>query len=187
MQRRVELCGRVVCYELERKKVKNINLRIKPGGQVFVSAPSRVPVRAIEDFMRRRAETIVSAMERLERAAEEVPAHPEPDREALERLLAEICEEVYPLFEPYGVQAPRIRIRLMKSRWGSCIPSKGVVTFNALLGAVPRACVEYVVMHEFTHFLQADHSKEFYRKLERFMPDWKERKNELKRYAALVG
>lgn len=187
MQKQVELCGRVVAYELERKKVKNINLRVKPGGQVYVSAPNRVPVRAIEDFMRRKAETIVAAIDRLQRAAEEVPQRPTLDRAALERLLGEICEEVYPLFEPYGVQPPKIRIRLMKSRWGSCIPSKGAVTFNALLAAVPRECVEYVVVHEFTHFLQPDHSKAFYQKLERFMPDWKVRKNELKKYAALVG
>ena len=187
MQRSIELCGRTVSYELERKRVKNINLRIKPGGQVYVSASSRVPLYTIEGFMQRKAETIVAAIDRLSAAAEEVSAQPAMEREALEQLLKELCDRYYPLFAPYGVAYPQIRTRRMSSRWGSCIPSKGVITFNSLLVAVPTECIEYVVVHELTHFLRADHSPEFYRLLAGFMPDWKERRKELKKYAVLAG
>ena len=187
MQRSIELCGRKVPYELERKRVKNINLRVKPGGQVCVSASPGVPLYAIESFMQRKGAAIVAAIDRLTAAAQEVPAGPVRSGEELERLLTELCESAYPLFAPYGVAYPKIRIRRMKSRWGSCIPSKGTVTFNSLLAAVPRPCVEYVVMHEFTHFLRADHSPAFYRLMDRFMPDWRERRKELKQYAALAG
>lgn len=45
-------------YTLERKKVKNINLRVKHDGSVYVSAPKRVPVREIEGFIISRSEYI---------------------------------------------------------------------------------------------------------------------------------
>lgn len=56
--------GRQLEYELQRKKVKNINLRIKPEG-VYVSANRLVPQYVIDSFLRDRADFIFSAMERL--------------------------------------------------------------------------------------------------------------------------
>ena len=52
-----------------------------------------------------------------------------------------------------------------------------MLTFNTLLIEAPVECIEYVVAHEFTHFLEANHSKNFYNKLEKIIPDWKQRKN----------
>ena len=40
---------------------------------------------------------------------------------------------------------------------------------------MPKICIEYVVLHEFVHFLQADHSKRFYALMTMFMPDWESR------------
>ncbi len=102
-------------------------------------------------------------------------------REQCEKAVFELCKKVYPLFEKRGVRFPEIRIRKMKSRWGSCQSQKSVLTFNSALVNFPLDTVEYVVMHEFVHFLRADHSKEFYRILESFMPDWKERRENLKK------
>ena len=64
MQKQIELLGRQLEYELQRKKVKNINLRIKPDG-VFVSAPKAVPQRLIDAFLISRAEFIFAALDRL--------------------------------------------------------------------------------------------------------------------------
>ncbi len=62
-------------YSLERKKVKNINLRVRRDGTVYVSAPSRVPVREIEGFIAAKCSYIKQAQEhfrsRTETAAEE--------------------------------------------------------------------------------------------------------------------
>ena len=67
----------------------------------------------------------------------------------------------------------------MISRWGSCQPKRKILTFNIALLEAPLSCIEYVATHEFVHFLQPDHSRKFYQYLSMFMPDWKERKNEL--------
>ncbi len=95
-----------------------------------------------------------------------------------------LCEAVYPKFKKYGVSFPEIRYRNMISRWGSCQPKRGLLNFNYALVETPICCIEYVVVHEFTHFLQPDHSGKFYQQLAMFMPDWKERKRLLEKQSA---
>lgn len=92
-----------------------------------------------------------------------------------------LCEAVYPKFQKYGIAYPVIRFRNMVSRWGSCQPKRGVLTFNYALIEAPISSVEYVVVHEFTHFLQPNHSRKFYQQLAMFMPDWEERKRILEK------
>lgn len=93
-------------------------------------------------------------------------------------VMEESCARLYPAFRKQGVAYPEIRIRTMKSRWGSCMPQKGVLTFNTNLIAAPRECVDYVTAHEFTHFLHPDHSKAFYESLAEMIPDWKQLRKE---------
>lgn len=93
-----------------------------------------------------------------------------------------VCRSVYPSFQAQGVAFPEIRVRFLTSRWGSCKPKAGLLTFSSQLAEAPLPCVEYVVCHEFTHFLHPDHSKAFYAALERVLPDWKERRRLLNTY-----
>lgn len=65
---------------LTRKKVKNINLRIKPDGLVYVSASKRVPIKYIENFIRSKAEFILSSLDKLASHASH-PDIPETDTE----------------------------------------------------------------------------------------------------------
>ena len=97
-----------------------------------------------------------------------------------------VCEAVYPKFQKYGVSFPEIKYRNMISRWGSCQPKRGVLTFNLSLVEEPVACIEYVVVHEFVHFLQPNHSKKFYQQLSVFMPDWSQRKHLLEKQGILL-
>ena len=64
MRRKIVLEGEELAYELEYKNVRNINIRIKPGGLVFVSAGSRVPVEYIEDFFRKKSAEILRAVKK---------------------------------------------------------------------------------------------------------------------------
>ena len=99
-------------------------------------------------------------------------------------VFGEIIAETYPVFQKYGVAMPTLRIRDMETRWGSCLVKKGILTLNKRLLEAPRNCIEYVVMHEFCHFIHPNHSKHFYTFLTMLMPDWKERKTILDRSAA---
>lgn len=92
-----------------------------------------------------------------------------------------IAGEVHQKFADYRVEFPKIQIRDMSTRWGSCRPGRGAITLNARLIEYPVSCIEYVATHEFCHFVHLDHSKNFYRLLETKMPDWRERKDRLER------
>lgn len=69
----------------------------------------------------------------------------------------------------------------MRSRWGSCTP-QGHITFNTKLVMVPKALIDYVVVHDLFHLMELNHGCEFQQLLARVMPDWKERKEQLDRY-----
>ena len=76
----------------------------------------------------------------------------------------------------------RITIRDQKTRWGSC-SSEGNLNFNCRLLFVPDRIVDYVVIHELAHRRFMNHSKAFWKEVEKYMPDYKERKKLLSRFA----
>ncbi|MCQ2334578.1 MAG: M48 family metallopeptidase [Paludibacteraceae bacterium] len=61
-----------------------------------------------------------------------------------------------------GNHLNEVQLRLMRTEWGSCSPKQHRMTFNVDLARMPRECVEYVVIHEFTHFEHCDHSAAFW-------------------------
>ena len=73
----------------------------------------------------------------------------------------------------------RITITSAKTRFGSC-SSQGNISFSYRLMLYPIEAREYVVVHELAHLLEMNHSKRFYAIVERYMPDYKERRKKLK-------
>ena len=61
---KIILYGKEIEYELERKKVKNINLRVRSDGTVYVSASPRVSMDTIEKFLSIKGKYVLSAMEK---------------------------------------------------------------------------------------------------------------------------
>ena len=183
--RSVTADGSVIEYTLQRGGVKNINLRIRKDGSVRVSAPTRVPLGKLDEFVISRAEFILSARERFREleAKRPEPAERIPDAEC-RALLRAVVDEVYPVFERIGIEYPTLKFRDMKTRWGTCNPRQGAITLNKRLCYAPRECIEYVVMHEFCHFLHPNHSAHFYALLAEVCPDHRERKKRLNDSAA---
>lgn len=226
--RTIRLDRRDYNYTLERKAVKNINLRIKPGNIIYVSANRRVSVRLIETFIKSKEDFILETFQRFEKSEatnteigyntgdeivyfgkklvlkmvkspkESVKASGESiyifvkdisDRVKKENLLKKwelnLAKEVftkvidcyYPTFKALGVAYPKLSIRTMTSRWGSCKPNGGKITLNLELLHKPKECLEYVVLHELSHFIHPNHSKDFWAFVENMMPDYKKRKD----------
>ena len=107
-------------------------------------------------------------------------------RQRCEQAICHMCRAVYPIFEAKNIAFPReIRFRQMVSQWGNCRPAQGILTFNLRLLAAPPRCIEYVVFHEFTHFLYPNHAKAFYDFIAAEIPDWKELENALQKTVAV--
>ncbi len=111
---------------------------------------------------------------------------PEKRKEALKRFAekelrayaAAEFEKLLPLFS-HATPMPALKLRVMRARWGSCRPKTAVITLNTRLAFYPTAYTDYVIMHEFTHFLHANHSSAFWDALAERMPDWAERRKAL--------
>lgn len=177
MIREINLNGATIKYDLQYKKVKNINLRIKQGGGIFVSANRTVPIDVIERFIISKADFIKNALAEYESHKPCVRYFKDDE---IRGVILELCQRIYPYFGRLGVNYPIIKFRKMVSQWGNCHSTKGVLTFNLNLTYAPIECIEYVVAHEFTHFLQPNHSQKFYDELQKIMPDWKIRRKKLK-------
>jgi predicted metal-dependent hydrolase len=68
----------------------------------------------------------------------------------------------------------------MTKRWGSCTKG-GLILLNPELVKAPVYCMDYVIAHELCHLKYHDHSKNFYKLLNKYMPDWEKRKKKLER------
>ncbi len=78
-----------------------------------------------------------------------------------------------------NVNIQNIRIRQMKTRWGSCNSAKSYINLNSELIKKPSNAIEYVIFHELSHLVHSNHSREFYNYLSTYMPDWQKRKSRL--------
>ena len=90
---------------------------------------------------------------------------------ALCELFAAVC--------PRG-QMPKIAVRDMRTRWGSCSLKTGTLAFAQRLCVMPPAAQEYVVVHEFCHFAHPNHSPAFWAAVEKVLPDYRQREKLLK-------
>lgn len=214
-----------IAYVLERKSVKNLNMRIYDGGYIYISANKYITVEQIEQFIREHKHMIEKSRKKnsnkiignglkdyvtgevlyhlgmprtlqveegwnedvileertirlVVRDAEDIK-HKQRKLNAWrkkqqEEILLGMCKQVAPIFqEKYGVEYPaEIRIKELSSMWGSCRPKQKIVTLNSALIFANEECIRYVVVHEFAHFIEANHSKDFYRVVASVMPDY---------------
>ncbi|MEO0374338.1 MAG: SprT family zinc-dependent metalloprotease [Cyanobacteria bacterium P01_A01_bin.17] len=80
-----------------------------------------------------------------------------------------------------GVNVADFKIRKMKTKWGSCTPTLRTIRFSLELAKKPPECLEYVVVHEMVHLLEASHNSRFKAFMDQFMPQWKFHKEMLNR------
>lgn len=94
------------------------------------------------------------------------------------RIFTEVLQKCFRRFTRLAQEEPRLIVRAMQSRWGS-FSSAGTMTLNADLIRAPRACIEYVVIHELCHLKYRNHGSKFFRLIEELQPDWQARKQRL--------
>ena len=95
-------------------------------------------------------------------------------RERLPTLVAEWERKL-------GIQVNEVRTRKMKTRWGTCNPRARRIWLNVELMKKPPSCLEYVVVHELVHLLERKHNNRFRKLMDKHMPQWRRRRDELNR------
>jgi hypothetical protein len=167
-------------YSLERSSRRTLVILIGPEAAVRVRAPRRLAEAEIERFVRERASWIVRKRgEVAERAARRLPAPGAAELAEAHRVLDGRFAVCWERFRRPGEVRPELRVRVMRTRWGS-LTGSGRVSLNAYLVRAPIACIDAVIYHELSHLRFRGHGPDFYRELARYVPDWKARRRELR-------
>ncbi|MBE6152071.1 MAG: M48 family metallopeptidase [Firmicutes bacterium] len=88
-------------------------------------------------------------------------------------------EKMYNLFEE-NIDFPKLKIRTMKTRWGVCNVKTKTLTLNSKLIEYKLESLDYVIVHELSHLIHCNHSKDFWKLVEKYMPDYKKIRADLK-------
>jgi hypothetical protein len=113
--------------------------------------------------------------------------HEESDvREIVEGLLRDLATRELPgrchdLARERGLSPSKVTVRNQRSRWGACT-WRGHITLNWRLIQTPPVVADYVILHELAHLSRRDHSRAFWREVERLCPTWRESETWLRRH-----
>lgn len=83
--------------------------------------------------------------------------------------------------ERLGLKVADVRIKKMKTRWGSCNAAARRIWLNLELAKKPPSCVEYILVHEMVHFRERHHTEAFRELMDDLMPNWRSIREELNR------
>jgi predicted metal-dependent hydrolase len=78
-----------------------------------------------------------------------------------------------------GVEVDKIVVRRMKTKWGTCIAQSRTIWLNPGPAKKNPRCLEYIVVHDLTHFHERMHNDRFTDHMDRYLPDWRARRDEL--------
>lgn len=174
-------------YELIRSDRKTVTLKVKTDGSVVVRAPVRLAKYRIAQFVKNHEAWILTQQNKAEVYRRNV--HVITDEERREGIAG--AKKIFPERATYfakrmGVTYNRITIREQKTRWGSC-SSAGNLNFNWKLVLMPPELLDYVVVHELAHRREMNHSPRFWAVVEKELPDYRERREKLKKYGRQLG
>ena len=100
-------------------------------------------------------------------------------KKQIEVIFKERLDYIYNLYVE-KIPYPKLRIRKMKTRWGVCNRSNNTVTLNSELIKYGYEQIDYVIVHELSHFIHFDHSKNFWLQVSKYCKNYKEIRKSLK-------
>lgn len=174
------LSGVAMNYEIIRSKRKTLCLKINDDLSLTVKAPLYVSDKKIEEFVQSHKAWVDKNSELIKKKNELKNI-----ARFNEKMLREQAEAVIPQKVEYysalmGLKPNGIKITSAQKRFGSC-SGKNSLCFSYMLMLYPDRAVDYVVVHELAHIKYHNHSKNFYKLIEKYLPDYKEREKLLKR------
>lgn len=95
-------------------------------------------------------------------------------------------EQVRVVADEASQEVSKIAIKSAKTRWGSC-SSKKNINISKYLWLLPEDAKKYVITHEVSHLSHMDHSKDFWKRVEELLPDYKKCQSTLKKHSAILG
>jgi len=230
--RKLTLGSREVTVEFERKRIRNINVRVRRDGTLYCSLPYYVAEKEATAFIISKQDYLLKSLDSMINEEKTkslsrqyvdgeiftvlgkpyvlkvIPAaknscrtedgiitlevtdtsdyrtkymtYEKWRRRCIKSIIVDLCGEMYPLFERRGVAMPKkITLGEYKSFWGECFAKRGELKFSYRLFEKDREIIRYVVVHEFAHFIEPNHSSRFWAIVAEIVPDYKELRKRL--------
>lgn len=163
---------KITQYEIRYSKIKNVYIQIKDG-KVIIKAPKRISEKELEKIIEKKSGWIEKNLEKTSQKQEKSPLYTE---EQFKKIVEKNASE---LINTTGLIPRKIRIRDIKYAWGSCSNNKNI-TINKKLISYSELAIRYVILHELCHLKYMNHSKDFWDLVQKYMPEYKKAKAELK-------
>ena len=193
---------------IEKKRMKNLIFRINDEGQIYVTCPFLTSKLEVNYILNKNIKAIERMYKKYLLSKEKkskvlylgkeldfieykhimvdgnIIYGPSIDKvnEYLEKNSLSLFEERLKLYIDDFPNIPdfRLRIRKMKTRWGVNNFSSKTITLNTGLIHYNVECIDYVIIHELSHFYHKDHSKYFWNEVEKHYPEYKKYRKELR-------
>lgn len=222
-------------YEIIRKKVKNLSIKIESDKTVKITAPLHLSNSSIKEVISRKETWIkkkINEIERRENYFEKLKntingesilllgRYLEVIYEEANIDLAEITHDKVIVFhnklpkekvlenfiDKYRYQVyvnrleelrkmmssdirniPELQIRKMKRSYGICKVNQNIVVLNKQLIHVPIECLDYIIIHELSHFKFPNHSQSFYNLVAKYCPNYKQLTSLINKYTTVIN
>lgn len=194
---RQQLAQAGIALHVSKKRVKNINFRLKPYA-LMVSVPMSISASQIAQSVDKRVSWALDnhpqVLARYHRKQTPKPKASTSDSPVLlwgieqslrlnhdekiayyRQQLTEVNPSLFDKWQPIvGATANEVRLKKMHTRWGSCNTRARRIWLSVYLPAYPIECTEYVIVHELCHLHHANHSKAFWQTVAAAMPDYQQ-------------
>lgn len=179
---KINIGNQEVEYKLRRsKRAKKMRVAIYCDASVVVTLPTRASIGVVEKFLLEKADWLLEKINFFKGRTDFVVGDGREDflRHRVDALI--LAEDRLAHFNQiYNFKFNKINIRNQKTRWGSC-SRKGNLNLSYKIVHLPERLADYIIVHELCHLGEFNHSDRFWKLVERAIPDYTERRRELKK------
>ena len=166
-------------YYAKYRKNRNIKLTID-GDKIKLTCPYYATNFEIDKFLSEKEYWIRKNLSKVDDTIK-LTDFPPLNKNQKKELLYRISIFIQKYENLLNTNVNKYSIRKMKTLWGSCSFKSREIRFNSMLYHMSDDFLEYIVLHEMAHLFVHNHSKEFYKLIATYMPDYKKRWKEHKK------
>lgn len=167
-------------YKLIRSSRKTMELSIGGDFVPVVRAPQNLSTAETDAFVKKHEKWIKKQIERKLEHEEKFKISEDETAVLKAKAHAYLSGRTEYFSELMGLEPAGIKITSAKKRFGSC-SGKNSICYSWRLMQYPPEAIDYVVVHELAHIKYKNHGKNFYKLIEKYLPDYKNREKLLKK------
>ena len=163
-------------------RARRIIITVRSGQGVRVAVPRRTSIRSALEFVRKKKLWIKKHLARIKEYEKQKQAFSDLFL-SIDKVEArqQIISRLHQLAKQHRFTFNKVSIRNQRTRWGSC-STKGNISLNMKLVALPQELFDYVILHELVHTRIHNHSKKFWKELDKYVGNGKAKAKRLIEY-----